>query len=776
MRKFKLGVLALGAALAVGVGAGIALRSNKAVSVSAEDEVYYTLTPATGTNNSYAGNCDVTIGGIKWNITGNSQQLPWRLGGKNLTNVDRAVYSKTAMGSEITKIDLTVGTANNITVNSLTLKVASDASFGTLLDTVTATFKASSTITFAPTSGTNWAKDAYYKFIFNVSVSGSSNKFVEFSEAKFYSVPASNPEITLSDNDLTLINGVAKQVTISPNSVFSATPTVSVEGTPSYTNVAVNGLTLTLTPKAVGNEAITIKAVNGEQVATATLNYEVISSHGRVADDPFTVAEAKTAIDNNDHLDVKVYVAGIVSQVDTPSSFSGSLCYWISDDGTTTNQFEIYWGKDVGNVNFPSADAVEVGATVVNYGTVKKYNSTYEFDSGSYLISYTAPVSTKVLQSIALSGEYPTEFYQGYDFSHEGMVVTATYDDESTKDVTSQATFTGYDMSTLGQQTVTVSYTENEVTKTTTYNINVVEYVADTYLLVENVSDLSVGDKVIIAAANADVAMSTTQNTNNRGQAEVVKSTTDNTLIPTDKVQVFTLVEGNVADSYGFYTGSGYIYAASSSSNYLKTETELSNNSSFKIEFDSPKATMTAQGSNTRKVMQYNASSKLFSCYASASQGALSLYKKVEATPSAAEVFAEKILSETQSVCAAYVDKVTDYATQKAALEDIWTTLSSEFTLAALDETELAKLVSAEGKEDGTTIEQAMYRYDFLTAKYGLTNFITGRVVAQAFVGINPAANNANVNMLAIIIIASVALVTTTGAITAIIIKKRVSR
>ncbi len=81
--------------------------------------------------------------------------------------------------------------------------------------------------------------------------------------------------------------------------------------------------------------------------------------------------------------------------------------------------------------------------------------------------------SAKALTSIELSGTYPTSFYVGNDFSHEGMTVTANYDDESTKDVTAKATFSGYDMANAGNQTVTVSYTENEITKTTNYNITV---------------------------------------------------------------------------------------------------------------------------------------------------------------------------------------------------------------------------------------------------------------------------------------------------------------
>ena len=77
------------------------------------------------------------------------------------------------------------------------------------------------------------------------------------------------------------------------------------------------------------------------------------------------------------------------------------------------------------------------------------------------------------LSSITLSGDYPTIFHVGDAFSHEGIVVTATYEDATTRDVTASAEFTGYDMATAGAQTVTVSYSEGEVTATANYDITV---------------------------------------------------------------------------------------------------------------------------------------------------------------------------------------------------------------------------------------------------------------------------------------------------------------
>ncbi len=184
----------------------------------AAEEVVYTLNPAVGTNNSYTGNCDVTIDDITWNITGNSQMIPWRIGGKSISGEDRTVYSKTEMNDEISKVELTVGSASNITVNSLTLTVASNEDFSTVIENVSATFAANSTITFSPSEGKKW-ENAYFKFTFNVTVSGSSNKFVEFVSAQFYTLSSTSTVATPTFSPAGGTYTSAQNVTISCETV-----------------------------------------------------------------------------------------------------------------------------------------------------------------------------------------------------------------------------------------------------------------------------------------------------------------------------------------------------------------------------------------------------------------------------------------------------------------------------------------------------------------------------------------------------------------------------
>lgn len=91
--------------------------------------------------------------------------------------------------------------------------------------------------------------------------------------------------------------------------------------------------------------------------------------------------------------------------------------------------------------------------------------------------SYDEDYELPTVASIAVEGQ-KTELVQGAEFDFGGTV-TATYTNDETADVTSKAQFTGYDMSTPGEQTVTVSYTEEEKTVTTTYALTVLSADAD---------------------------------------------------------------------------------------------------------------------------------------------------------------------------------------------------------------------------------------------------------------------------------------------------------
>ena len=150
--------------------------------------------------------------------------------------------------------------------------------------------------------------------------------------------------------------------------------------------------------------------------------------------------------------------------------------------------------------------------------------------------------------------------------------------------------------------------------------------VAEIFELVTNSNSLKAGDKIIIVASGSNVALSTTQNSSNRGQASIDKLE-DGTIKPGTDVQKITLEAGTIDKTFAFKVDDGYLYAASSSNNYLKTKAEKDDNASWIIKILDGVTTVQAQGSNTRNLLKYNDSSSLFSCYSSG-QADISIYKQ----------------------------------------------------------------------------------------------------------------------------------------------------
>ena len=213
--------------------------------------------------------------------------------------------------------------------------------------------------------------------------------------------------------------------------------------------------------------------------------------------------------------------------------------------------------------------------------------------------------------------------------------------------------------------------------------------------LVTDAGALSVGSQIIIAAKDYNFALSTTQNNNNRGATTITKD--GNYLAdPSSDVQIITLEEGTVAGTFAFNVGTaGYLYAASSGSNHLKTQTTNDANSSWKIEITSAGvATIKAQGTNTKNWLRFNNSNspKIFSCYSSG-QTDVCIYTLPSTDPaivaSNIEVSAEAGNGEATYSVKNMADDVTASTTTEwisnvsASAETITYTVAANYTGAA---------------------------------------------------------------------------------------------
>jgi len=167
-------------------------------------------------------------------------------------------------------------------------------------------------------------------------------------------------------------------------------------------------------------------------------------------------------------------------------------------------------------------------------------------------------------------------------------------------------------------------------------------------------STLVAGMKVIIAeyvSSGTAINAMGGQNTNNR--AQVAGALEEGKLVANDGTEIFTLVKVG-ENTYAFKAADKkYLYAASSSQNYLKSRPEVGEdgNATWTISLTAGgKATITAQGNYTHNVMRYNKQSGLFSCY-TGNQQDIALYSKTVAVSddtdaSTLEEYADVVVAE----------------------------------------------------------------------------------------------------------------------------------
>lgn len=274
-------------------------------------------------------------------------------------------------------------------------------------------------------------------------------------------------------------------------------------------------------PKESNTAELITKATNLELSATTTVRaiavdnndnhskevsrtYTFVPSIANTKETAYTTAQAIEIIKKTSEAQLKdevVYVKGVVSKIVTPfDSNYGNVSFDVSVDGSTEGeQFRFYRTQKDAENKYKEDPNIEVGATVIGCGTLLLYkdNKTqediYEFAAGNYLVDYKAPVE-KVLKSIAISGEATkTTYFEGETFDPTGLVVTATYDDESTEDVTSRVKWT------FNPETLVLGTTSVEVMA------SIGSDVIDVY----TVNGITVNEKVVLVGNSIVVAEDT---------------------------------------------------------------------------------------------------------------------------------------------------------------------------------------------------------------------------------------------------------------------------
>ena len=183
-----------------------------------------------------------------------------------------------------------------------------------------------------------------------------------------------------------------------------------------------------------------------------------------------------------------------------------------------------------------------------------------------------------------------------------------------------------------GTYTITSTPTEDG-SKASSVTVTIENIFRTGYLLINDAGSLRNGAKVMIVSGT-DVAMSTTQNTNNRGKTSVT-ITDDAIAVPTEQSPIEILTLHLDTGGWHFEGKNNKYLALKSSNNYLTSEDNTSDETKFSISFNGNDAVIrpTYEGRTNRSI-RYNSGSGggIFACYAD-TQAAVKLYMLNEKVP-----------------------------------------------------------------------------------------------------------------------------------------------
>ncbi len=271
----------------------------------------------------------------------------------------------------------------------------------------------------------------------DIKVTGTSSSLTP-------SITASNVQMGCNAQGTSIHYEIGNYVAGTMTAATEATWITNLQADPDfeYPNMGSIEVTTTINESVSPRSAtVTLTYTYGTK-ATVTKNVTVTQAGNPNApgsqNDPYTVAEARSAIDAGIGTQ-GVYATGIVYQVDSYNSTYHSITYWISDDGTSTNPLEVYGGLGIDDETnqFTSINDIQVNDIVVVRGNLTKFNSTYEFAQNNRLISLvrnpyvTATPSPFTAPSYSAGTANPTTANLTVTGSNLTADITATLNDNS---------------------------------------------------------------------------------------------------------------------------------------------------------------------------------------------------------------------------------------------------------------------------------------------------------------------------------------------------------
>jgi len=610
-----------------------------------------------------------------------------------------------------------------------------------------------------------------------------------------------------------------------------AVETVTVSGTMTKTSYSVGeawspaGLTVTanyeygyhgdVTSSASWDYSPKSPAINVTSVvATATYNSVSGSSSaqtvtvtaaphsGTSQDDAFTVAEARAKIDNTPGT-TTWFATGIVSQIVTPYNTQYSnITFNFSDDGTKSSpQLQAYrcGGSEAANI--------AVGDIVIVSGKLKKYNSTYEFDTGCTIVSRTEPAVTKftVTGNIDNGSINVSEIAQGATLEARVCGNLGYFYPDALTSVKVNGSDVQY---TYNNGVVTITNVQGNVVITgacvacsALKSVYAMDKGVETGTFYAYYAGFLTGTGPVFMDGEYGIVV---YNKDFNPSELVEKETVCQISGTTDNYNgLYQLKSATIVKASGEYPmpAAPVVYAVQGGETEL-FESRLTTVSGTVKSVEPNKSGQALWTSDTKVTMTVGAHDIL--CFAKANVFTTEEGAEIEAAVTSgdaitlkgftgwhngfqvtvngriqaaddytAEEFAADLIQQTDAICVNYVDGKSSYSEFKVALEAVWSDLASDDKYPSLPQDQKDLLTEAERDESGTVVEQAMARYDFLTGKYSLSNFINGRTPIVPAGSYLPSYENnlSSSSSITIIVIVAVASMTLLGV--TLVIRKR---
>ncbi len=309
-------------------------------------------------------------------------------------------------------------------------------------------------------------------------------------------------------------------------------------------------------------------------------------------------------------------------------------------------------------------------------------------------------------------------FYVGDKVTLDDFVITATHEDTTESVLKTGVTIENPDL-VEGANVLNFVYGSGETERRCQFTVKAIK--GNFYSKSVDASSIAVGKKIMIANSDGSFVLGAQKEKNRSG---VANGKATDRLVENSEFASLLVLPTSKSGTFALYdeVSKGVLYAADSSSNLLKTETDFNNidensfakmtcvDSTWKVQFT---------GKNTRNILRFNPNkpnSPLFSCYSSGQQP-VSIYVSSDAPVTfGTETWAEIFLAKLNEIC--------DPTGNTALTEAKWSEAEATFDALSIPD----KMAIKYGNFEGEKMKQALAGYDFIIkTKYAALHDFLGR-------------------------------------------------